>query len=74
VRNVGTVEGSAPATVVGMQNGSEVYRHTKLVSHPVRGGNTNNSFPSFTPTAAGDITWTATLQGQSVTATTRVRA
>lgn len=73
VRNLGTVEGAAPATVVGVQNGVQVYSQTLDVTHPVRGGNTNFTFPTYTPTSTGDINWTVTLQGNTATATTRVR-
>ncbi|MFZ7125110.1 MAG: Ig-like domain-containing protein [Desulfobacterales bacterium] len=74
VRNVGTVfEGAAPATVVGMQNGIEVYRQTLQVGHGRKGGNSSFTFPEFAPAVLGEITWTVSLQGATATATTRVR-
>jgi hypothetical protein len=77
VRNVGTVNGSAPAVVVGVQNGAVVYNRTVQVSDPIGGGATSFSFPPFTPTALGNISWTATVQDSnptpSATAATRVR-
>jgi hypothetical protein len=78
VRNGGTTAGSAPATVVGVQNGIEIYNETRTVTHPVRGGNTGFTFTPFTPTVLGDITWTATIEdtnpdADTVTTTTRVR-
>jgi len=80
VRNVGKVEGEAPATLVGMQNGGEVYRQTIQVSVPSgKKKATFTTFPPFTPTAAGDIQWTVTIEDQSsgkntATATTEVKA
>jgi hypothetical protein len=77
VKNVGKVPGNAPATVVGMQNGSEVYRKTMAVFAPV--GKTGTfDFPSYTPSAAGKIRWTVTIQDQgparnTATATTEVK-
>ena len=77
VKNVGKVPGNAPATLVGMQKGSEVYRETMAVSAPV--GKTGTfDFPSYTPTAAGKIKWTVTIQDQgpehnTATATTEVK-
>jgi hypothetical protein len=73
VRNVGTVEGSAPATVVGVQNNLSVYTQTIWVSDPIGRGDTNWVFPSYIPTVSGDITWTVTLQGATARETTRVR-
>ena len=74
VRNVGTVmQGSALATLVGRQNGTEVYRNALQVSHTRQGGNSLFEFPAYTPTTLGDITWTVSLQGGEATATTRVR-
>jgi hypothetical protein len=76
VKNVGKVTGSAPATLVGIQNGSEVYRETMAVSAPV--GKTGTfDFRSYTPTAFGKIKWMVTIQDQgpsrnTATATTKV--
>jgi len=43
-----------------MQNGVQVYNQTMNVSAAV-GSRVNVSFPSFTPTATGNINWTATI-------------
>jgi hypothetical protein len=61
VENNGTVEGSAPATVTGEQNGTEVYNETLTVSDPVGNGRTKFDFPDYVPTVAGDILWRATI-------------
>jgi Beta-propeller repeat len=61
VRNSGVVNGQAQATVVGVQNGVQVYAETITVSDPVGSGRSKFDFPAFAPTAAGDITWTATI-------------
>jgi hypothetical protein len=76
VRNVGTVNGQAPATLVGMQKGVEVYRQALNVSAPA-GKVATFAFPPYTPTAAGKIKWTVTIQDQgpkrnTATATTEV--
>jgi hypothetical protein len=52
---------TAQATVVGMQNGTEVYKETLTVSDPAGDGISTFIFPSYVPTAAGDITWTAVV-------------
>ena len=65
VRNVGTVNGQAPATLVGMRRGVEVYRRTITVSVPVTTTASTFTFPSYTPTARGDIKWTVTIENQS---------
>jgi len=48
---------------VQLQDGGavEVYRETMDVSDPAGNGRTKFDFPSFTPDAAGDINWTATI-------------
>jgi PKD repeat protein len=61
VKNVGTVSGSVPATLVGLQNGVEVYRRTMQVSAPV-GTTTTLGFQPYTPTRGGEIGWTVTIQ------------
>ena len=78
VKNDGIVNSATrPATVVGMQNGSQVYNVTLEVSDPVGNGRSKFDFPPYTPTASGDITWTATIadddpDDDTATATTRV--
>ncbi len=69
VKNNGTVEGTALATITGMQNGTEVYNETLTVTDAVGNGRTTYddgsvpSIPSFAPdtTAEGNILWTATI-------------
>lgn len=60
VFNAGTTTGTAPATLVGMQSGMEVYNETVDVSAPPDRTATY-SFPAYAPTALGDITWTVTV-------------
>lgn len=63
VRNRSTGNGTEerPATVVGEQNGVEVYNETVQVSDAAGDGRRSFDFPSYTPVAAGDIRWTATI-------------
>jgi hypothetical protein len=61
---------SSSATVVGVENGAEVYRQTETVSARGQGGRRSFQFPSYTPTAAGTITWTVVIdEGDGVTDT-----
>ncbi|HYL82377.1 MAG TPA: PKD domain-containing protein [Candidatus Acidoferrum sp.] len=64
VRNAGTANGSAPATLVGMQSGVQVYNQTITVSAVGRTAS-SFSFPSYTPTARGYIRWTVTVADQT---------
>lgn len=78
VINRSTVSASVPATVVGVRNGVTIYSQTLQVSDPPGGLSTRVTFPAYTPTVAGNITWTATLQDEnadvdSATRTTTVR-
>jgi PKD repeat protein len=62
VRNGGTINSQTkPATVTGVQNGDQVYNEMLPVSDPVGDGRTRFDFPPYTPTAAGDILWTVTI-------------
>jgi hypothetical protein len=61
VRNGGSVDEPRMATVVGVQNGVEVYNQAMIVSDPVGDGRSTVAFPSYAPVAAGDIRWTATI-------------
>ncbi len=78
VKNAGSVDGLAPATVVGSQNGAVVYQNTLMVSdRPGNEGVSKYSFPAFTPTQTGDVVWTATIDDgdpdvDTATAVTRV--
>ena len=69
-----TVAGTTSATLVGVQNGVEVYNQTAPEQTiPARTNNATFAFPSFPPTVTGEITWTVTIVGDTATATTRVR-
>ncbi len=83
VKNGGSVEGSAMATITGMQNGVMVYSETVSVTDPVGNGRTRYddgsvpAIPPYVPTAPGDILWTATIadadpDDDTATATTRI--
>jgi len=79
VRNVGTTNEVAPtqATVVGVQNGTVIFGETRAVHDPVGNGQSRFEFGPYTPTAPGDITWTATISDgnpddDTATAVTRV--
>ena len=61
VKNVGTLTTGAPATVVGMQNGIEIYSESLLAQSALGGAKTTFTFPSFLPTIAGTISWQATI-------------
>lgn len=78
VQNNGIEEGDAPATIVGVQNGVEVYNQILTVSDGVGNGRTKWDFPSYTPEVAGTIVWTATIADgdpdlDEATASTNVR-
>ncbi|MGE5893861.1 MAG: choice-of-anchor D domain-containing protein, partial [bacterium] len=60
VTNAGTADGTASATLVGTQNGIEVYNQTDTLSIPA-GSSLTYRFPTYQPTAAGEITWTVTI-------------
>ncbi len=78
VKNDGAINSQTrPATVIGVQNGDQVYGETLPVSDAVGDGRSRFDFPSFTPTELGDITWTATIADDdpdidTATAVTRV--
>jgi hypothetical protein len=61
VINNGAVLGQALATVVGTQNGAEVYRWRLNVYDNFGGSSTKFNFPAYTPAAAGNLEWTATI-------------
>ncbi len=61
VKNVGTVDGLRDATLTGIQNGLEVYTETIVVNDPLGNGASSFAFGPFTPTVAGEITWTVTV-------------
>ena len=81
VKNVSNVPGAGTATVTGEQDGAVIYEETLPVSVPTKKrGRTMVKFPSFTPTMAGNILWTVTIddgdgildRGDQDTAGTRV--
>ena len=61
VTNVGETGGEGGLTVVGVQNGVEVYRQVLTVSDPVGGASTTYVLQSYFPTETGEIEWVATL-------------
>jgi len=61
VENPGPVLGQALATVVGSQNGVEVYRWRLNVFAVPGGPVTGFTFPAYRPTTSGTINWTATI-------------
>jgi hypothetical protein len=60
VRNNGSVDLPRLATLVGIQNGTEVYRESLLVTAQP-GLESEWKFPKHEPTAAGTIMWTVTI-------------
>ena len=62
-RNGTPAAGAVPATLVGVQNGAEIYRQTLEASAPGR-ETAQVTFPPYTPTIAGRIRWTLTLTDQ----------
>jgi VCBS repeat-containing protein len=78
VKNNGTVNSATrSASVVGVQNGIEVYGEKRQVSAAVGGGRSQFDFPAYAPTVVGDILWTATIDDDdpdddTATATTKV--
>jgi hypothetical protein len=76
-KNNGTVNAPVPATIIGVQNGVEVYNQTMNVSAAPR-KTAKVTFPSFTPTSTGNIDWTLTINDgdadvDSATAVTAVK-
>jgi hypothetical protein len=68
---------SRPATVIGGQNGIEVYNETLQVSDAFGSGTSRFDYPSYLPTAAGVINWTVQIfdddpDDDTATATTQV--
>jgi PKD repeat protein len=63
VTNEGNVDSPRPATVVGVQNGVEVYNETMMVSAPIQDDDERGvfKFPNYMPTGSGAIIWTATI-------------
>jgi hypothetical protein len=62
VKNNGEINNAMrQATVIGVQNGTEVYNETIMVSDAVGDGRSKFQFPSFMPVEAGIINWTVTI-------------
>lgn len=71
-------EDMRPATLIGMQNGVEVYNQTRMVFDIAGNRRSRFEFPPFTPTVAGTINWTVEIfdddpDDDTATATTTVR-
>lgn len=49
-------------TVIGLQNGAEVYRRSMNAMPKPRGNGARITFPDYVPVAAGQIDWTATIE------------
>jgi len=62
VKNGGLVEGEALATLIGVQDGVEVYNESRKVTDGTGRGRTKNLFPAYLPEGAGEIQWTATIE------------
>jgi hypothetical protein len=78
VENPGTVLGQALATVEGRIGETKVYGWSLNVYDYNGKGTTSFTFPSYTPTAKGTITWTVTISDvdpdiDTATATTTVK-
>lgn len=79
IRTSSRADGQGTATVVGIQNGVEVYRANLTVSAGGARRTRSYTFPTYLPAASGTITWTVTLSdgnpdNDTATATTRVTA
>jgi hypothetical protein len=61
VNNGGLIEGSAPATLTGVQNGGVVHEQTLNVTDAVGNGSTRYTLDPFTPDAVGVIEWTMVI-------------
>lgn len=77
VDNDGMVDGSADATLTGVQNGGVVHEQTLSVTDAVGNGSNRYTLDPFTPDQVGDITWTLVIADEDpdddvATATTTV--
>jgi hypothetical protein len=76
-KNLGTADGETAVTLVGVQDGAEVYRETVAVS-AAAGTKARVKLPRYRPTQAGEIVWTVTVEdahagNASASAVTEVR-
>ncbi len=60
VESRGSINQPREATVTGVQNGTEVYRQSVMVSAPV-GRRRSFELPSYVPVAVGEIQWTVVI-------------
>ena len=60
IKNNGTIDGSASASLTGTQNGVTVYNEVVDVNVTV-GQRAGIKFPAYEPGAAGDIQWSVTI-------------
>jgi hypothetical protein len=77
IKNYGNTDEPRQATVTAEQSGLVVYSETLAVSASTDGSRTTYKFPGYTPTAIGDILWTASIADDNadidvVTAVTKV--
>lgn len=63
VSNPGSVTGSADATLIGTQNGTQVYYETIVVAVDA-GSTARYKFPAYVPDAVGTIEWVVTVNDQ----------
>ncbi|PWB46008.1 MAG: hypothetical protein C3F12_08045 [Candidatus Methylomirabilota bacterium] len=78
IENEEDSSGELPASLVGIQNGVEVYNETITIFAEPAMEEARWSFPSYTPTAKGKITWIVTIVDDSsrtnqATAITKVK-
>jgi hypothetical protein len=59
--NAGSVTGTASATVVGVQNQTEVYNEVASINARPGAKRASVKFPPYLPVAQGNITWTVTI-------------
>lgn len=56
--------GLASATLVGVQNGVQVYSQTIALDNIAAGATASYTFPDYIPTVVGNIDWTVTITDQ----------
>jgi hypothetical protein len=67
-----------PATLIGVQNGLQVYTYTRAVWDESGNGRSKFAFPTYMPIEAGTVNWTVVIldddpDDDTATATTNVR-
>jgi hypothetical protein len=73
----GNCETGSPATLIGVQDGKEIYNETRVV-YDLGEGQADFTFPSYTPIKKGTIVWTVEIfdndpDDDTATVSTRVR-